>query len=197
MKVTATRNGIIAGVVVLFAALMLTSVIHAQPGSRSQDGRGMGGGPRGMLPGLRDLELTDVQREAIRDIAEQDRSEGSAMAEQLGAACAALNEVVMDDVVNESMIRMHDQGERRRSALPRRWGDAESLLSNAESAKNAARAECRGHFIFIPSRSTPASLTGCRSRQSFGKGSSVVSSCSTISRRCSVKREQSAAPKHS
>ena len=122
MKVTATRNGIIAGVVVLFAALMLTSVIHAQPGSRSQDGRGMGGGPRGMLPGLRDLELTDVQREAIRDIAEQNRSEGSAMAEQLGAARAALNEVVMDDVVNESMIRMHDQGERRRSALPRRWG---------------------------------------------------------------------------
>ena len=73
-----------------------------------------------MLPGLRDLELTDVQREAIRDIVEQNRSEGSAMAEQLGAARAALNEVVMDDVVNESMIRMHDQGERRRSALPRR-----------------------------------------------------------------------------
>ena len=105
MKVTATRNGIIAGGVVLFAALMLTSVIHAQPGSRSPDGRGIGGGPRGMLPGLRDLELTDVQREAIRDIAEQNRSEGNAMAEQLGAARVALNEVVMDDVVNESTIR--------------------------------------------------------------------------------------------
>ena len=105
MKVTATRSGIITGGVVLFAALLLTSVIHAQPGSRSPDGRFMAGGPRGMLPGLRDLELTDVQREAIRDIAEQNRSEGSAMAEQIGAARAALNEAVMDDVVNESTIR--------------------------------------------------------------------------------------------
>ena len=105
MKVTATSKGIIAGVVVLFAALMLTSEMHAQPGSRGPDGRFLGGGPRGMLPGLRDLDLTDAQREAFGDVAEQNRSEGRAMAEQLGAARAALNEAVMDDVVNESTIR--------------------------------------------------------------------------------------------
>ena len=105
MKVTTTRNGIIAGVVVLFGALMFASVLHAQPGSRGPGGRFMGGGPHGLLPGLRALELTDAQREAVRDIAEQNRGEGSAMAEQLRAAQAALNEAVMDDVVNESTIR--------------------------------------------------------------------------------------------
>ena len=105
MKVRTTRNGIVAGLVVLFAALMFVSEMHAQPRSGSPDGRFMGGGPRGMLPGLREMNLTDAQREAIRAIAEQNRSEGRAMAEQLGAARASLNEAVMADVVNESTIR--------------------------------------------------------------------------------------------
>ena len=87
MKATVTRNGIIAAAAVLFAALMLTSVVQAQPGSRSPDGRFMGGGPRGMLPGVRDLDLTNAQREAIRDIAQQNRGKGSAMAEPLGRRC--------------------------------------------------------------------------------------------------------------
>lgn len=105
MKVRTTRNGIVAGLVVVFAALMFVSDIHAQPRSGSRDGRFMGGGPRGMLPGLREMDLTDAQREAIQAIAEQNRSEGRAMAEQLGAARASLNEAVMADVVNESTIR--------------------------------------------------------------------------------------------
>jgi Spy/CpxP family protein refolding chaperone len=105
MKVIARSNGSIAGVVVLFVALMFTSVIQAQPGFRSPDGRRIGAGLRGIVFGLRDLDLTDVQREVIWDIAAKNRSEGRAMAEQLVAARAALNEVVMDDVVNESIIR--------------------------------------------------------------------------------------------
>ena len=104
MKVTVT-SGILAGVVVLLAALMSMSEVHAQPGVRSPDGRFMGGGQRGMRPGLSELDLSDDQRAAIRSIAEQNRSEGSAMAEQLGAARASLNEAVMVDVVNESTIR--------------------------------------------------------------------------------------------
>lgn len=105
MKVRTTRNGIVAGLVVLFASLTFVSDMHAQPRSGTRDGRFMGGGPRGMLPGLREMDLTDAQREAIRAIAEQNRSEGRAMAEQLGAARASLNEAVMADVVNESTIR--------------------------------------------------------------------------------------------
>lgn len=105
MKTAATRNGITAVAAVLFAALMFTAVVQAQPGSRSPDSRFMGGGPREMLPGLRNLDLTDDQREAIRDIAEQNRDNGSTMVEQLGVARAALREAVMDDVVNESLIR--------------------------------------------------------------------------------------------
>ena len=74
-------------------------------GRGNPDGRFTGGGLRGMLPGLRDLDLSDAQREAIRNIAEQNRSEGSGMAEQLGPARAFLHEAVMADVVNESTIR--------------------------------------------------------------------------------------------
>jgi len=58
-----------------------------------------------MLPGLRGLGLTDAQREAIREIAEQNRADGRAMAAELWAARGALNEAVMAEVVNESTIR--------------------------------------------------------------------------------------------
>ena len=115
MKVTTTRNGIIAGVVALFAALMLTSDLHAQPGFRGPDGRFMGDGPRGMLLGLRELELTDAQRGAIQDIAEQHQNDGRVMAEQLGAVRASLNEAVMA----ESSTRAPSAHWRPRSPLSR------------------------------------------------------------------------------
>ena len=99
------NNGIVAGVVVLLAAMTLVTDVQAQPGPRGLDGPFMGGGPRGMLPGLRDLDLTDAQREQVRSIAEQNRDAGGARAEQLATARAALHEAVMAEVVNETTIR--------------------------------------------------------------------------------------------
>lgn len=104
-RVRTTRNRIVAGAIVLFAALMFVPDTHAQPRPGGPDGRFRGGGPMGMLLGLREIDLTDAQREAIGVIREQNRSEGRAMAEQLRAARASLKEVVMVDVVNESTIR--------------------------------------------------------------------------------------------
>ena len=105
MKATVAQSGIIAVAAVLVTALIFTAAVQAQPGSRSPGGRFMGDGPLRMLPGLRNLDLTDDQREVIRDIAEQNRDKGSTMVEQLGAARSALREAVTDDVVNESLIR--------------------------------------------------------------------------------------------
>ena len=58
-----------------------------------------------MFPGLKQLSLTDAQDEAIRKIADQNRDDGRALAEQLRAARGLLAETVMAEVVNESAIR--------------------------------------------------------------------------------------------
>ena len=87
MKATGTRTGIIAGIALaLVAALMLSTNMLAQPRFRGLDGPFMGGGPRGMLPGLRALDLTDAQREEIRGVADQNRDAGRQLRERLGAA---------------------------------------------------------------------------------------------------------------
>ena len=106
MKVKGTRTGIIAGIALaLFAALMLSTNMLAQPRFRGLDGPFMGGGARGMLPGLRALDLTDAQREEIRGVADQNRDAGRQLRERLGADRASLNEAVMAEVVSESTIR--------------------------------------------------------------------------------------------
>ncbi len=99
-QTTTTR---VAGIITLFATLALTPAILAQPAPG--DGPSMRGGPGGMLPGLRALDLEEAQRDRIREIAEQSRDAGAAKMQQLRAARTALNEVVVADVVNESAIR--------------------------------------------------------------------------------------------
>ena len=58
-----------------------------------------------MLSGLRDLDLSDTQRDTIRDIAEQNGGAGREGFEQLGQARRALNEAVMSETFNESNVR--------------------------------------------------------------------------------------------
>ena len=99
-RTTTTR---VAGIITLFATLALVPALFAQPAFG--DGSFMRGGPRGMVAGLRALDLEDAQRDRIREIAEQNREAGAAMAQQLQAARSALDEVVATDVVNESAIR--------------------------------------------------------------------------------------------
>lgn len=105
MQVRNTRKGVIGGTaLVLVVALVLATDVWAQPGFQDFGGP-MAGGRRGMLAGLRQLELTDAQREQIREISDQNRADGRALAEGLRAAREALNEAVTADVVNESTIR--------------------------------------------------------------------------------------------
>ena len=99
-QTTTTR---IAGIIALFATLALAPTLLAQPAFG--DGPFMRGGPRGMVPGLRALDLEEAQRDRIREIAEQNREARATMAGQLKAARSALDEVVVTDVVNESTIR--------------------------------------------------------------------------------------------
>ena len=101
-QTTTTR---IAGTIALFATLALAPAVLAQPASGGPDGPFMRGGPRGILPGLRALDLEEGQRDRIREIAEQNRDAGAAMAQQVRAAREALNDVVVSEVVNESTIR--------------------------------------------------------------------------------------------
>ena len=69
--------------------------IHAQgrggpPGSRGEMRGGRAGSPAGMLP-LRQLDLTDAQREEIRAIFDQNQSRLRVAGEQLGRAKQALS----------------------------------------------------------------------------------------------------------
>ena len=99
MRHTNTRQRMMFGVAVgLLSAAALSAHLLAQP-------PGGGRGPRGGFPGMRDLDLSDVQRDSIRDIRQQNRSTQRPLNEQLRAARQALNEAVMTDVVNEPVIR--------------------------------------------------------------------------------------------
>ena len=96
--------------------------VHAQgrggsSGSRGEMRGGRAGSPAGMLP-LRQLDLTDAQRQEVRAIFDQNQAILRATGEQLGRAKQALHEVVTGDWVNESEIRA------RAEALGLAEGDA-------------------------------------------------------------------------
>ena len=96
--------------------------VHAQgrggsSGSRGEMHGGRAGSPAGMLP-LRQLDLTDAQRQEVRAIFDQNQAILRATGEQLGRAKQALHEVVTGDWVNESEIRA------RAEALGLAEGDA-------------------------------------------------------------------------
>ena len=83
--------------------------VHAQgrggsSGSRGEMRGGRAGSPAGMLP-LRQLDLTDAQRQEVRATLDQNQTILRATGEQLGRAKQALHEVVTGDWVNESEIR--------------------------------------------------------------------------------------------
>lgn len=105
MEVTVTRSNLSRTVTVTALAGVLVaglvSLASAQPPS---DG-GFRGPRGGLMMGLRDLDLSDAQRDQIRELVQTHREANRATAEQLRAARVALNEAVMAEVVNESEIR--------------------------------------------------------------------------------------------
>lgn len=69
------------------------------PGMRG--GRGRPGGPLGMLgPGMRALELTDEQRQQIREAIQSHQPEFEAIGKEMGAARRALQEAITADEID-------------------------------------------------------------------------------------------------
>jgi protein CpxP len=89
------------GVVIL--ALLATTVAFAQ-GPRG--GRPFGGGRGAVGAGLalRDLNLTDTQREQIREIRERSREQTRALAQRLSEAAAKQRQAIETIPVNETLI---------------------------------------------------------------------------------------------
>lgn len=99
------------------------------PGGPGQGRFGGPGGPMGMLPMLgRGLNLTDAQRDQVKQIAESHKDEWKALADRGRAAHDALFKAVTADEVNESVIR-------EKSA------DVAAVEADAAVARAKARAE--------------------------------------------------------
>ena len=102
--------GVATGVLVLGIGAGVYAVAHTP----DQDGRpGMGrggrmgpGGPTGMLPMFaRELNITDAQKDQIKNIAESHRDEWKALADRGRAAHEALRQAVTAETVDEALIR--------------------------------------------------------------------------------------------
>lgn len=95
---------IVAAVV---APLALISASFAQPGGRHRGGRnfgpGAGMGPFAGLRMLRELDLSDTQRQQVKDVLEKARETG--VQKQLMEARKALQDAVESPSVDESNIR--------------------------------------------------------------------------------------------
>jgi Spy/CpxP family protein refolding chaperone len=96
-------NALIAGTAFLLTAA-LVSTVFAQGGP----------GPRGMrrgggFPGLQQLNLTDAQREQVRDVMQRYRNEMQETGRRLHAAHEAQQQAVQSVPVNEGLIRSTTQ----------------------------------------------------------------------------------------
>lgn len=109
------QRGLIAAVV---AAVFLAGAaisVTAQAGPRGSQGPRMGmargpGGPGAMgggfgLPGLRQLDLSDAQKEQIRNIQQSHRDEARQIAQRTEVAHRDLNLAAQGNVVDEANIR--------------------------------------------------------------------------------------------
>ncbi len=120
-----TFGAIVAAVVAVGAA------VHAQgPGPQ---GRGFGrfGGPAGDLP-LRALELTDAQRQQVRDITERHRANLQTAGQQLRQAFEAQRAAIEASPVDENQIRSTSEA-----------------LATAHTAMAIERAQIRSEVLSI------------------------------------------------
>ena len=71
--------------------------------------RGGPGGPLGLGPGFRELDLSDDQRAQIKQIAESHRDEFKAAGEKVGAAREGMRTLMEADSIDENAIRAKSQ----------------------------------------------------------------------------------------
>lgn len=103
----------------VIAALLITGFVYAQgpdgPGMRGRGMRGGGpggpGGPGGFGQGLmvRQLNLTDAQKDQFKTITQQHRDQNKATMERLRTAMDAARKAVQTMPVNEALIRSTTQ----------------------------------------------------------------------------------------
>jgi periplasmic protein CpxP/Spy len=112
MTLKNSKKAIVAGVLAVgTAAVLVTASVWARQ-ARGEEGRRpgfgrmhrpFGGGFDGLA--LRELDLTDAQREKIRSIRDQNREAARAIGEKLMAARRGLQETARAETVDESAIR--------------------------------------------------------------------------------------------
>ena len=95
------------GGMVLGGTLLGDTVLAAQgPGPGGMRGRGPGGpGGRGASIALRALDLTEAQREQVRQLTEQHREQTRTLAERVRAAGEAQREAMQAASFNEQQVR--------------------------------------------------------------------------------------------
>jgi protein CpxP len=93
---------------VALAAVLATSVAFAQQGPRGGGGFGRGGrgpmGPGGPGLALAELNLTDAQREQVRDIRERNREQTQSLTQRLGVLAQKQRQAIETVPVNEALI---------------------------------------------------------------------------------------------
>lgn len=94
-----TMGAVVVGLVAVGAAAQAQGVGHGGP-----RGRFGAAGPAGDLP-LRALNLTDAQRQQVREVGERHRTNAQSAAQQLRQAMAAQRTAVETLPVDESAIR--------------------------------------------------------------------------------------------
>lgn len=88
---------------VALVALLATSVAYAQgPRGGGRGGRGFGPGAPGLM--LNELNLTDAQREQVREIRDRNREQTQAVARRLGELAAKQRQAIETIPVNETLI---------------------------------------------------------------------------------------------
>lgn len=115
---------------------------RAERGDRPRRGdrmRGRRGGPRGPRGGGERARLTDEQRAAVRDIAEEVRPRAEALVEQLRAG--ALSD---DQFVAEARALRAEAASRLGAALPAEHAERMSAVRERHEAVKAAREEALG-----------------------------------------------------
>jgi len=119
-----TKRAVLATVAAGAIALGVTTVQHVSAQNTNQDGRpfngshmgpggrggmfgpGGSGGPLAMLRMIGpQLNLTDAQKEQIKNLAETHRDEWKALAARERTAHEALNAAIMADTIDEGLIR--------------------------------------------------------------------------------------------
>ena len=94
----------LAGVIAVGGMAAMTKAVSAeQPGFGRRGPRGAVG--MGIITGLRQLDLTDAQREAVRGVMEASRSELKAIRERSAPLRAALRDATTAEVVDEALVR--------------------------------------------------------------------------------------------